>query len=109
MKFIFTILLVSILSTSVNYSQTAKTQRYNPFSGTLAFSVEGGTTLASTDYSGLGVDYLGRLSVEYFFPVMTRSGFGVRAFGNAGFLSGDDSDQLVLRVQKQVLNLTVLN
>jgi outer membrane protein OmpA-like peptidoglycan-associated protein len=92
MKFAFTILLISIFSTSFNYSQTAKTQRYNPFSGTLVFSVEGGTTLASTDYSGLGVDYLGRLSVEYFFPVMTRSGFGVRAFGNAGFLSGDDTN-----------------
>ena len=92
MKVTFTILLISLLSTSVNYSQTAKTQRYNPFSGTLVFSVEGGTTLASTDYSGLGVDYLGRLSIEYFFPVMTRSGFGVRAFGNAGFLSGGDTN-----------------
>ncbi|MBE7475495.1 MAG: hypothetical protein HS131_02015 [Ignavibacteriales bacterium] len=52
----------------------------------MVFSVEGGTTLASTDYSGLGVDYLGRLSIEYFFPARTKSGFGIRAFYNAVFL-----------------------
>lgn len=92
MKFTFAILLITILLSSANYSQTAKTQRYNPFSGTVVFSVEGGTTLASTDYSGLGVDYLGRLSLEYFFPAWTKSGFGVRAFGSAGFLTGGDSN-----------------
>ena len=92
MKFTFTILLIALLVSSANYSQTAKTQRYNPFSGTVVFSVEGGTTLASTDYSGLGVDYLGRLSIEYFFPAWTKSGFGLRVFGSAGFLKGSDSN-----------------
>ena len=92
MKFTFTILLITLFLSSINYSQTAKTQRYNPFSGTVVFSVEGGTTLASTDYSGLGVDYLGRLSIEYFFPAWTKSGFGIRAFYNAGFLKGSDSN-----------------
>ncbi len=91
MKLTF-ILLTAIILSSTNYSQTAKTQKYNPFSGTVVFSVEGGTTLASTDYSGLGVDYLGRLSIEYFFPAWTKSGFGIRAFGNAGFLKGSDSN-----------------
>jgi OOP family OmpA-OmpF porin len=91
MKFIFTILIAAILLSSAIYSQTAKTQRYNPFSGTVVFSVEGGTTLTSTDYSGLGVDYLGRLSIEYFFPAWIQSGFGLRVFGNAGFLKGSDS------------------
>jgi len=90
-KFTFNFLIITLLLSSVNYSQTAKTQRYNPFSGTVVFSVEGGTTLASTDYSGLGVDYLGRLSIEYFFPAWTKSGFGLRAFGSAGFLKGSDS------------------
>ncbi|MBE0570575.1 MAG: OmpA family protein [Ignavibacteriaceae bacterium] len=91
-RFTFTILLAALLLSSTNYSQTAKTQRYNPFSGTVVFSVEGGTTLASTDYSGLGVDYLGRLSIEYFFPAWTKSGFGIRAFYNAGFLNGSDAN-----------------
>jgi len=29
--------------------------------------------------------------LEYFFPAWTKSGFGIRAFGNAGFLQGSDS------------------
>lgn len=91
-RFTFFILIAALLFSSANYSQTSKTQRYNPFSGTVVFSVEGGTTLASTDYSGLGVDYLGRLSIEYFFPAWTKSGFGIRAFGSAGFLKGSDSN-----------------
>ena len=92
MKFTLTILLATLLLSSTSFPQTAKTQRYNPFSGTVVFSVEGGTTLASTDYSGLGVDYLGRLSIEYFFPAWTKSGFGIRAIYNAGFLKGSDSN-----------------
>ncbi|GAG86597.1 unnamed protein product, partial [marine sediment metagenome] len=53
--------------------------------------MEGGITLANTDYSGLGVDYLGRASLEYFFPASVQSGFGLRLFGSAGFIKGDDS------------------
>ncbi len=91
MKFTFTILLSAVLFCYSASAQTSKKQRYNPFSGTVVFSVEGGTTLASTDYSGLGVDYLGRLSIEYFFPAWIQSSFGLRVFGNAGFLKGSDS------------------
>ena len=105
MKFTFNILLITLFLSSFNYSQTAKTQRYNPFSGTVVFSVEGGTTLASTDYNGLGVDYLGRLSIEYFFPAWTKSGFGLRAFGSAGFLKGSDSS---LEPQEFRTNITTI-
>jgi len=91
MKFTFTILLATLFLSSINYSQTAKVQRYNPFSGTIVLSVEGGTTFSSTDYSGVSVDYMGRLSLEYFFPAWTKSGFGLRLFANSGFVNGNDS------------------
>ena len=91
MKIVFTILLCTMFLTSFIYSQSAKTQRFNPFSGTIVFSLEGGATFASTDYSGLGVDYAGRIMLEYFFPAWTKSGFGIRAFGNVGYLKGSDS------------------
>jgi outer membrane protein OmpA-like peptidoglycan-associated protein len=80
---------VLLLNTSV-FSQGTKTQKYNPYSGTVVLSVEAGATLTSTDYEGLGADYLGRLSIEYFFPAWVKSSFGLRAFGSAGFLSGND-------------------
>ena len=91
MKIVFTILLITLFLISVSFSQSAKTQRYNPFSGTIVFSLEGGATFANTDYSGLGVDYAGRIMLEYFFPAWTKSGFGIRVFGDAGFLNGGDS------------------
>ena len=91
MKIVRIILLFLLLLSSVNYSQSTKSQRFNPFSGTVVFSLEGGATFANTDYSGLGVDYIGRIMLEYFFPAWTKSGFGIRAFGNAGFLQGSDS------------------
>ncbi len=92
MKIVFTILLLTLLFCSTDYSQRSQTQRYNPFSGTIVFSVEGGTTFSNTDYSGVSVDYIGRLSFEYFFPAWTKSGFGLRAFYNAGFVNGSDSN-----------------
>jgi outer membrane protein OmpA-like peptidoglycan-associated protein len=92
MKLPFTIALSLIIFSSITYSQHSTTQRYNPFSGTLVLSVEGGATLANTDYSGLGTDYLGRLSLEYFFPAWAKSGFGLRAFAGAGFIKGRDSN-----------------
>jgi len=91
MKIVRTILIFLFLLSSVNYSQSIKSQRFNPFSGTVVFSLEGGATFANTDYSGLGVDYIGRIMLEYFFPAWTKSGFGIRAFGNAGFLQGSDA------------------
>lgn len=83
-------LIIILLLSSLSFPQK-KAQRYNPFSGTFVFSVEGGVTLASTDYSGLGTDYLGRASIEYFFPAMVQSGFGLRLSGSSGFIKGEDS------------------
>jgi len=90
MKFSTAIIFSVLLFSSILLSQ-GKAQRYNPFSGTIVFSVEGGITLASTDYAGLGVDYLGRASLEYFFASSVQSGFGLRLFGSTGFIKGDDA------------------
>jgi len=92
MKIITSLFIIILLLNTSTFSQGSKTQKYNPFSGTVVLSVEAGATLASTDYESLGTDYLGRLSIEYFFPAWVRSSFGVRAFGSAGFLSGNDPD-----------------
>jgi hypothetical protein len=90
MRIIASLFIAVLLLNTSAFSQGTKTQKYNPFSGTVVLSVEAGATLASTDYEGLGTDYLGRLSIEYFFPAMVKSSFGLRAFGSAGFLSGND-------------------
>ena len=90
MKLFIAIIFSVLIFSSISFSQ-GKVQRYNPFSGTIVISVEGGVTLASTDYTGLGVDYLGRASLEYFFHSSVQSGFGLRVFGSTGFIKGDDA------------------
>jgi len=65
--------------------------KYHAFSGTLVLSVEGASTLELTDYYGAAFDYLGKVSLEYFFPAYSRSSFGLRAFGAQGFISGNDA------------------
>ncbi|RKY93542.1 MAG: hypothetical protein DRQ01_04515 [Ignavibacteriae bacterium] len=90
MRIITSLFIMVLLLNISTFSQGIKTKRHNPFSGTVVLSVEAGATLASTDYEGLGTDYLGRLSIEYFFPAWVKSSFGLRAFGSAGFLSGND-------------------
>jgi outer membrane protein OmpA-like peptidoglycan-associated protein len=90
MRIITSLFIITLLLNSSVYSQVLKSIKHNPFSGTVVLSVEAGATLASTDYDGLGTDYSGRLSIEYFFPAWVKSSFGLRAFGSAGFLSGND-------------------
>ena len=90
MKQLIAIIILIFIPTANILSQ-GNIQRYNPFSGTIVLSFEGGVTLAGTDYSGMGVDYLGRLSFEYFFTTSAKSGFGLRVLGSAGYISGDDA------------------
>ena len=86
-----TIIFCTVFILYTNAFSQGYVQRYNPFSGTIVFSFEGGVTLANTDYSGLGADYLGRISLEYFFPAWAQSGFGLRLFGSTGYISGSDA------------------
>ncbi len=91
MKTFTVVLAVSLIFTSTLFAQS-KNQRYNPFSGTVVISVEGGTTFENTDYAGTRIDYIGRASLEYFFAAKVQSGFGLRLFYSAGFLSGEDNN-----------------
>ena len=63
---------------------------YHPFTGTLVFTMEGGTTYGLTDYKDFSLDFLGRGMVEYFLPTYSKSSFGFRLFGGAGYLKGKD-------------------
>lgn len=91
MKYILCFLALIIFSFEA-VSQAQLNRRYNSFSGTLVLSVEGGATLAATDYTGIQPDFMGRALLEYFFPTFTRSSFGFRIFGNSGFIT--ESEEL---------------
>lgn len=86
---IFTLLL--LLNTA--HSQNILNRAYHPFSGTLVLSINGGVSFASTDYSTMSMDYLGRADLEYYFPAYTKSLFGIRVFGTAGYMKGTDESK----------------
>jgi outer membrane protein OmpA-like peptidoglycan-associated protein len=83
MKKFFTFYLIIFISTLLHSQQ----HRFDAYSGTLVFSVEWGTSIAATDYIGSYLDYMGKGTLEYFIPSFSRSSFGLRFFGNSGFIS----------------------
>lgn len=89
MKYAFVLLTVVLFFITESHPQDQL--KYNPFSGTLVVTVEGGATLEYTDYSKTKIDYLGKTSVEYFIPATSRSSFGIKFMGGGGFISGDNS------------------
>jgi OmpA-OmpF porin, OOP family len=83
-------ILIIFVSTSVLFAQQREDRRYNAFSGSMVLNIEGASTIAETDYTGVKPDYLGKASLEYFIPSYSKSSFGFRLFGGGGFLSGED-------------------
>lgn len=83
-------LLLALFTVNV-HAQYIPNNIFHPFTGTMVFSVEGGPTAALTDYKNIRYDYNGRASLEYFFPFYSKSVFGLRALGGAGFIKGHDT------------------
>lgn len=88
-KFLLVILTL-ILFSALSLGQGLQPPKYHPFSGTLVLTFEGGATLESTDYGGLGLDYFGKANLEYFLKAFSKSSFGFRLTGGGGFISGTD-------------------
>lgn len=86
-----TFILSFVLTTLITVSSTAQVTRYSqlhPLSGKFAIGVEGGVTLAKTDFKESLFDYYTRLTGEYFFPTNNPGIFGLRLFGSFGNLKG---------------------
>lgn len=83
--------LLIILFASITFGQYGRDNVYHPFTGTLVLSFEGGLTHGLTDYKDFTYDYIGKGSLEYFFPTYSKSTFGLKAFGGTGFLKGKDA------------------
>jgi len=82
--------IILILAATIAYPQISNKKIYHPFTGTLALSVEGGATYELTDYTEWAMDYMGRLMLEYYLPTYSKSTFGIRVMGGAGFLRNRD-------------------
>ena len=86
-----TFILSLILTTLITISSIAQVTKYSqlhPLSGKWAITVEGGVTLAKTDFKESLFDYYTRLMGEYFFQTTNPGIFGLRLFGSFGNLKG---------------------
>ena len=87
-------LLILLLSAHISYAQDSKKQlskkEFNLLSNVFALTGEGGITLGFTDYQDSKIDYIGKLSLDYFFTSSSKGILGFRIFGGKGFVGGED-------------------
>ncbi len=90
---LFTFVFLILLSiTQLAIAQDSfEPQRKNAMSGVFAITGEGGVTLGFTDYTTKKINYTGKASLEYYFPSTGQGNFGVRIFGQTGFIAGKDA------------------
>ncbi|MHB8336776.1 MAG: OmpA family protein [Ignavibacteriaceae bacterium] len=67
---------------------SVQTPKDNAMSNVFGVTAEGGVTLGFTDYSTYKINYTGKASLEYYLPSTGNGNFGLRAFGQTGFISG---------------------
>jgi outer membrane protein OmpA-like peptidoglycan-associated protein len=85
-----TVLIILLFFCNSALSQQSGGRKFNAYSGTLVFTAEGGLTLGFTDYKKFEPDYLGKASLEYFFPTNSIGSFGLKIFSGTGFIAGKD-------------------
>ncbi|HKI78097.1 MAG TPA: OmpA family protein [Ignavibacteriaceae bacterium] len=89
MKKLFIALFVAIIFSQMGFAQNSgNMSMQNTLSGAFVITGEGGITLGQTDYSNLKPDYIGKLSLEYYLPMVSRSILSFRVTGGKGFLAG---------------------
>ena len=83
----FTSLLVFLTFFSSLFAQN-QNEKGHPFAGTWVISGEAGAVLGITDFPEKLTKFSGRVSLEYFLPTKSKSVFGARLFGGAGYVGG---------------------
>ncbi len=89
---ILLILLLMFTFASVSLAQE-RNMKTNMLSGSLMIGVDAGMTIGKTDYSDIRPDILGRARLDYYFPTTSSGIFGLRAFTDAGYVSGKDVNE----------------
>jgi OOP family OmpA-OmpF porin len=83
----FTSLLVFLTFFSSIFAQN-QNEKGHPFEGTWVISGEAGAVLGTTDFPENQTKFSGRVLLEYFLPTKSKSVFGARLFGGAGYVGG---------------------
>ena len=89
MKKIIPILFLLLFITSVSYPQFGAQKNEHAFSRAVSFTAEGGVTYAFTDFKDPSFKFVGKGSLEYFFPSSSAGAFGLKFFGGMGQIGGE--------------------
>ncbi len=81
-------LMLFIIAQFTLAQEQVQSRKPNSMSNVISVTVDGGITLAYTDYSTSKINYMWKGSLGYFFPSSSTGNFGVRGFGETGFISG---------------------
>ncbi len=86
---LFTFLSLMLLGfAQFSLAQNVETPRANVMSSVWGLTGEAGVTIGLTDYTHTKMNYIGKASLEYYFPSTGKGNFGLRIFGSSGFISG---------------------
>lgn len=99
MKKITIIFLMLFGLVQLSLAQDVVTPKDNAMSNVFGFTLEGGATLGSTDYSSSKIDYTGKASLEYYLPSTGAGNIGFRIFGQKAFVSGEGVSALLQPTQ----------
>ncbi|MFO7448275.1 MAG: OmpA family protein [Ignavibacteriaceae bacterium] len=92
MKLFTYVLLILLGFAQFSIAQDAvETPKNNSMSNAFGVTAEGGVTLSFTDYDALKMDYIWKGSLEYYLPSTGNGNFGLRIFGQTGFIAGEDA------------------
>ncbi|MCF8243392.1 MAG: OmpA family protein [Melioribacteraceae bacterium] len=72
----------------ITAQEAVETPKNNSLSNVIGLSAEFGLALAFSDYASKKLDFNGKGSIEYTFASTGNGNFGLRAFGQKGFISG---------------------
>ena len=89
-KIIFYLLLIFIVSFCDTYSQVSSTRIDHAFSDAFVFGLDGGLTIATTDYKSNKSGFTFRGYGEYFFPTSSVHILGFRLTFGTQNISGED-------------------
>src|ERR1035437_5569468 len=89
MKLFISVSLILMGIAQFNWAQEpVHPSMLNSMSNVVGITGEGGITLPYTDYNTIKINWAGKASLEYYFPSHGVGSFGLRIFGQTGFISG---------------------
>ena len=95
MKLLIAVSLIFLGITQVSWAQeSVNPSMLNSMSNVIGITGEGGPTFPYTDYLTMKMNWAGKASLEYYFPSHGKGNFGLRVFGQTGFVAGRGAPQV---------------